>query len=66
MLNCQQVTHLLSQAQDRELRWTEKLPLKLHLMMCAGCHNFRQQMDVLRQAMRQYPPGPSDADQLAD
>lgn len=26
MLTCQQVTHLLSEAQDRELRLKEKLP----------------------------------------
>jgi hypothetical protein len=63
MLNCQQVTHLLSEAQDRELRWTEKLPLKLHLMMCPGCSNFHQQMDFLRQAARRYPPGRSDSDE---
>lgn len=64
MLTCQQVTHLLSEAQDRELRLKEKLPLKLHLMMCSGCANFRQQLDFLRRACRQYPavgpdsPGP--------
>ncbi len=55
MLNCKQVTHLLSEAQDRELPWTEKIPLKFHLMMCAGCTNFRQQLDFLRRACRQYP-----------
>lgn len=55
MLTCQQVTHLLSEAQDRELRLKEKLPLKLHLLMCSGCENFRQQMNFLRQASRRYP-----------
>lgn len=64
MLTCQQVTHLLSEAQDRELRLKEKLPLKLHLLMCSGCDNFRQQMDFLRQASRRYsvaPPHAGDA-----
>lgn len=55
MLTCQQVTRLLSEAQDRKLRLREKLPLNLHLMMCSGCDNFRQQLDFLRQACRQYP-----------
>lgn len=63
MLTCQQVTHLLSEAQDRELRLKEKLPLKFHLLMCSGCNNFRRQMDFLRQAVRRYPPGRSDSDE---
>ncbi len=63
MLTCHQATRLLSEAQDRELRLKEKLPLKLHLMMCSGCNNFRQQMDFLRQAARRYPPGRSDSDE---
>ena len=54
MLTCQQVTRLLSEAQDRKLRLKEKLPLKFHLLMCSGCANFRQQMDFLRQACRCY------------
>lgn len=61
MLTCQQVTHLLSEAQDRELRLKEKLPLKLHLLMCSGCANFCQQLDFLRQAARRYPPGRADS-----
>ncbi len=61
MLTCQQVTHLLSEAQDHELRLKEKLPLKLHLMMCSGCNNFRQQLDFLRRACRQYPATRSDS-----
>lgn len=63
MLTCQQVTHLLSEAQDRELRLKEKLPLHLHLMMCSGCANFRQQLDFLRRAARRYPLGRSDSDE---
>lgn len=61
MLTCQQVTRLLSEAQDRELRLKEKLPLKLHLLMCPGCTNFRRQMDFLRRACRQYPAARPDS-----
>ena len=62
MLTCQQVTHLLSEAQDRKLRLKEKLPLKFHLLMCTGCNNFRQQMDFLRRACRRYPAPPNADD----
>jgi len=55
MLNCKQVTHLLSEAQDRELTLGERLPLRLHLAMCKGCRNFEKQMDFLRAALRGHP-----------
>lgn len=54
MLKCKEVTHLLSEAQDRELSVTEKLPLRMHLLMCQGCRNFKQQMSFLRLASRNY------------
>ncbi|RUQ29798.1 MAG: zf-HC2 domain-containing protein [Candidatus Competibacteraceae bacterium] len=61
MLTCHQVTQLLSEAQDRPLRLKEKLPLKFHLLICSGCNNFRQQLDFLRRACRQYPASRSDS-----
>ena len=54
MLSCKEVTHLLSQAQDRELGFGERLSLRLHLAMCRGCSNFKQQMGFLRAACRRY------------
>lgn len=61
MLSCKQTTHLLSEAQDRPLEFTERLALKLHLLMCKGCTNYSHQMDFLRQACgRLKTPSPSD------
>ncbi|HCB13122.1 MAG TPA: hypothetical protein DEP36_06080 [Gammaproteobacteria bacterium] len=57
MLNCKQVTRLLSEAQERDLQFKEKIPLKLHLMMCAGCNNFRKQIDFLRRTCHEYAEG---------
>lgn len=57
MLNCKQVTRLLSDAQERDLQLKEKIPLKLHLMMCVGCNNFRKQMDFLRRTCHEYAKG---------
>jgi hypothetical protein len=54
MLSCKEVTHLLSEAQDRQLGLSEKMQLQMHLAMCQGCRNFRSQMDFLRQACRRY------------
>lgn len=54
MLNCKEVTHLLSEAQDRQLTLGERLPLRLHLAICQGCRNFRRQLDFLRLVSRSY------------
>ncbi|WP_434515751.1 zf-HC2 domain-containing protein [Dechloromonas sp. ARDL1] len=54
MLNCKDATRLMSEAQDRPLSVGEKLQLEMHLAMCRGCRNFREQMDFLRLACRRY------------
>ncbi|HQR70766.1 MAG TPA: zf-HC2 domain-containing protein [Burkholderiaceae bacterium] len=65
MLNCREVTRLVSESQERPLRVNERMGLRLHLMMCSGCRNFERQMAVMRSAMREFahsdhgqkPPG---------
>ena len=54
MLNCKQVSHILSEAQDRKLALAERLPLRLHLAMCQGCRNFKKQLSFLRLVTRGY------------
>ncbi|MDP1606547.1 MAG: zf-HC2 domain-containing protein [Rhodocyclaceae bacterium] len=54
MLSCKDVTHLLSEAQDRKLALSERLSLEMHLAMCKGCANFKKQMSFLRKACRGY------------
>lgn len=50
MMNCQQATRLISESQDRTLSLSEKMTLKMHVMMCAGCKNFSLQISFLSQA----------------
>ena len=54
MLSCKDVTHLVSEAQDRKLGIAERMQLEMHLVICKGCANFRKQMDFLRVACRGY------------
>lgn len=61
MLNCHDATRLISEARERELTMGEKLSLKMHVMMCAGCRNFDKQMDFLRQIARSYTGGLDEA-----
>ncbi len=54
MLSCKEVTHLLSESQDRKLTLAEKAHLEMHLAMCKGCTNFKSQMKFLREACKRY------------
>ena len=54
MMNCKEAAVLMSQAMDRRLGWTERAALRLHLLICAGCANYRAQLDVLRRACRRF------------
>jgi predicted anti-sigma-YlaC factor YlaD len=51
MLSCKQVTRLISQGLDRDLVFTERVRLRVHLAICDGCTNFSEQMAFLREAM---------------
>ncbi|MDY0208227.1 MAG: zf-HC2 domain-containing protein [Pseudomonas sp.] len=57
MMNCKEATALMSQQMDHPLILTERMSLKLHLMMCSGCHNFNQHMHDLREITRTYAKG---------
>jgi hypothetical protein len=52
MLTCKESARLLSQAQERPLGTWERLHLRLHLAFCDGCTNFRNQLAILRVAIR--------------
>ena len=54
MLSCKEVTHLLSEAQDRKITLSERVNLEMHLAMCKGCKNFKGQMSFLREACQRY------------
>ncbi len=61
MLNCKQATHLMSEAQDRALPLGERLPLRLHLLMCTGCRNYGKQLDFLRAVTDELKTGKAPA-----
>ena len=52
MKNCQQITQLASDAQDRPLTTGEKFQLHTHIMMCKGCRAFYKNTDTLSQIMK--------------
>lgn len=55
MLSCKQATQLMSQAGDRRLGLREALQLRLHLLICKACLNYRRQVDFIDRASRAWP-----------
>ncbi len=52
MFSCKEVTRLLSDSQERTLHLNERVMMRMHMMMCAGCRKFERQLTVIRNAMR--------------
>lgn len=50
MLSCKEVSLLLSMASDQNLRWGQRLAVRLHLLYCRGCARFAKHLQFLRAA----------------
>jgi hypothetical protein len=64
MLNCQEVTRLFSESQERKLTLKETMDLKFHTLMCTGCRNYGKHMQYLRVLARSYAQGEGAAKDL--
>jgi hypothetical protein len=53
MLSCKEVTRLVSEGLDRNLGFAERVRLRMHLAVCAGCSHFTKQMTFIRKAVRE-------------
>jgi len=60
LMSCKDFSRLVSQRQDRKLGFAERIALRLHLAICAGCENVERQMTYLREAVRQLGAGQND------
>jgi hypothetical protein len=65
MPTCKEVAALLIANEDRTIRLSERVQVRLHLMACKRCPNFERQLLTMRNAMHQWrnytsdePPGP--------
>jgi hypothetical protein len=54
LVSCKDVSHLVSERQERELGRFERWTLAMHLAVCDACAQFEKQMQFLREAMRRY------------
>ena len=52
MLNCRQVTRLVSQSMDARLPWHQRLAVRIHLLYCVWCRRYAAQIQYLRKAAK--------------
>lgn len=53
MDTCRDISALVSRAMDEDLRPSERLRVRFHLLMCGACRRFERQVRLLRSAARQ-------------
>ncbi|MBR9828113.1 MAG: zf-HC2 domain-containing protein [Oceanospirillales bacterium] len=62
MQSCKRATELMSQQLDRELSASEKLGLKMHLLMCRHCRKCEQQLGIIHQLCARRGDTPPDGE----
>jgi hypothetical protein len=67
MLNCRQVTRLVSQGMDAKLPWHQRLAIRIHFLYCIWCRRYAAQIKFLRKATREIAGGanPAGPDKLS-
>jgi hypothetical protein len=52
MFNCKEVSRKVSLSMDTSLSLHHRLMIRMHLLMCKYCNRLRQQLLILRKAVR--------------
>ncbi|SAL42315.1 hypothetical protein AWB67_01659 [Caballeronia terrestris] len=52
LLTCKEATQLLSNDMDGETTLHERNRLRMHLITCSGCRNYRRDLQWMRRACR--------------
>jgi len=53
-LTCRDVTRLVLEGEDRHLRLSERLGVRVHMLICKACPKFARQVQFMRGAMGQW------------
>lgn len=54
MLTCKEAAQLLSDSLDRKLPLSQRVALRIHLLMCNLCPRFREQILFLKATLNQF------------
>ena len=55
MYSCEEASRLSSRAMEEPLTPTERVLLRMHLLMCNRCSNFSRQIEFLRRVSGKLP-----------
>lgn len=59
---CSDITRLVSESMDRTLPVSTRIKLRLHLMICTACAEYRRQLQQIRQALHHPATKPAEQD----
>jgi len=66
VLHCDKVSKFVSESMDRDLSFTERMSVRVHLLMCRHCARFAKQLEHMRSVIRKesskYPQQKLDED----
>ncbi len=54
LISCKDASRLISQLQDDDLPFGQRLLVRIHLLFCHACTQFNHQLRFLRVVMRRY------------
>lgn len=56
-MNCLKVTRLISEEQERQLTFMEKVGMKAHLITCPHCRTFKFNNEQMNKMMKKFAKG---------
>jgi hypothetical protein len=65
MLNCKDVSQRVSESMDRKLAVSQRVGIRIHLMMCRFCSRYKRQIFLLRKTLQLYATHPQIVQPLA-
>lgn len=54
VLNCYEISRLVSESMDRRLPFYQRVGIRVHLAMCRLCNRFAEQLKVIRELSREF------------
>ena len=54
LISCKDASRLISQMQDDDLSFGQRLRVRLHLLFCDACTRFERQLRFLHRLMQRY------------
>jgi hypothetical protein len=54
LLNCKEISHLVSQSMDTKLPLQKRLGIKFHLLICRYCDRYAKQLLIMRNTIHAF------------